>query len=95
MRQQRLANGQLSLGAHCWQSVAASLCATEQQLLPTPKLDYQVRQLPMSSLAALWPTDFSWQGELNGRLQLNITPSGPVGTLELDAGCWPRRLAHP
>ncbi|WP_397377700.1 translocation/assembly module TamB domain-containing protein [Pseudomonas sp.] len=85
-RVQRLANGQLSLGAHCWQSAAASLCATEQQLLPTPKLDYQLRQLPMSSLAALWPADFSWQGELNGRLQLNITPSGPVGTLELDAG---------
>ena len=85
-RVQRLANGQLSLGAHCWHSAAASLCATEQQLLPTPKLDYQLRQLPMSSLAALWPADFSWQGELNGRLQLNITPSGPVGTLELDAG---------
>ena len=40
----------------------------------------------MESLAALWPKDFSWQGELNGRLQLDMPASGPNGSLELDAG---------
>lgn len=40
----RLANGQLSLGAHCWRSGDASLCGTQQRLLPQPKLDYQLRR---------------------------------------------------
>ena len=82
----RLANGQLSLGAHCWRSGEASLCGTEQRLLPQPKLNYQLSNFPMESLAALWPKDFSWQGELNGRLQLDMPASGPNGSLELDAG---------
>ena len=82
----RLANGQLSLGAHCWRSGEASLCGTEQRLLPQPKLDYQLSNFPMNSLAALWPKDFAWQGQLNGRLQLDLPASGPNGSLELDAG---------
>ncbi|MGY8831205.1 MAG: translocation/assembly module TamB domain-containing protein, partial [Pseudomonadales bacterium] len=82
----RLANGLLSLGAHCWRSGEASLCGTEQRLLPQPKLNYQLSNFPMESLAALWPKDFSWQGELNGRLQLDMPASGPNGSLELDAG---------
>lgn len=83
---QRLANGQLSLGAHCWRSGEASLCGTEQRLLPQAKLNYQLSNFPMDSLAALWPEDFAWQGELNGRLQLDLPASGPNGRLELDAG---------
>lgn len=83
---QRLANGQLSLGAHCWRSGEASLCGTEQRLLPQPKLNYQLSNFPMDSLAALWPEDFAWQGEINGRLQLDLPASGPNGRLELDAG---------
>ncbi|MBU2295192.1 MAG: translocation/assembly module TamB [Gammaproteobacteria bacterium] len=82
----RLASGQLSLGAHCWRSADASLCGTQQRLLPQPKLDYQLSNFPMDSLAALWPKDFTWQGELNGRLQLDMPASGPNGSLELDAG---------
>ncbi|WAC44174.1 translocation/assembly module TamB [Pseudomonas sp. SL4(2022)] len=82
----RLANGQLSLGAHCWRSGDASLCGTEQRLLPQPTLNYQLSNFPMESLAALWPKDFAWQGELNGRLQLHMPASGPNGSLELDAG---------
>ncbi|WP_420875461.1 translocation/assembly module TamB domain-containing protein [Pseudomonas peli] len=82
----RLANGHLSLGAHCWRSGEASLCGTEQRLLPQPKLNYRLSNFPMESLAALWPKDFSWQGELNGRLQLDMPASGPNGSLELDAG---------
>jgi translocation and assembly module TamB len=82
----RLASGQLTLGAHCWRSGDASLCATEQRLLPEPKLNYQLSNFPMDSLAALWPKDFSWQGQLNGHLQLELPSSGPNGSLELDAG---------
>ena len=82
----RLASGQINLGAHCWRSGDASLCGAEQRLLPQPKLNYQLSNFPMESLAALWPKDFSWQGELNGRLQLDMPASGPNGSLELDAG---------
>ncbi len=82
----RLANGQLSLGAHCWRSGEASLCGTEQRLLPQPKLNYQLSNFPMNSLAQWWPKDFAWQGQLNGRLQLDMPGSGPNGSLELDAG---------
>lgn len=82
----RLANGQLNLGAHCWRSGDASLCGTQQRLLPQPKLDYQLSNFPMDSLAQWWPKDFAWQGQLNGRLQLDLPASGPNGSLELDAG---------
>lgn len=82
----RLANGQLNLGAHCWRSGDASLCGTQQRLLPHPKLDYQLSNFPMDSLAQWWPKDFAWQGQLNGRLQLDLPASGPNGSLELDAG---------
>ena len=82
----RLASGQINLGAHCWRSGDASLCGAEQRLLPQPKLNYQLSNFPMESLAALWPKDFSWQGELNGRLQLDMPASGPNGSLKLDAG---------
>ena len=82
----RLASGQINLGSHCWRSGDASLCGAEQRLLPQPKLNYQLSNFPMESLAALWPKDFSWQGELNGRLQLDMPASGPNGSLELDAG---------
>jgi translocation and assembly module TamB len=82
----RLANGQLNLGAHCWRSGDASLCGTQQRLLPQPKLDYQLSNFPMGSLAQWWPKDFAWQGQLNGRLQLDLPASGPNGSLELDAG---------
>lgn len=82
----RLANGQLNLGAHCWRSGDASLCGTQQRLLPHPKLDYQLSNFPMDSLAQWWPKDFVWQGQLNGRLQLDLPASGPNGSLELDAG---------
>lgn len=83
---QRLASGQLSVGAHCWRSGSASLCGGEQRLLPHLKLNYQLSNFPMDSLAQWWPEDFEWQGQLNGKLQLDLPPSGPNGSLELDAG---------
>jgi translocation and assembly module TamB len=82
----RLANGPLSLGAHCWRSGKASLCGAEQRLLPEPKLNYQLSNFPMDSLAQWWPKDFAWQGQLNAKLQLDLPASGPNGSLELDAG---------
>ncbi|WP_341305286.1 translocation/assembly module TamB domain-containing protein [Pseudomonas sp. TMP25] len=81
-----LVSGQLSVGAHCWRSGSASLCGTEQRLLPHLKLNYQLSNLPMDSLAQWWPKDFQWQGQLNGKLQVDLPPSGPSGSLELDAG---------
>ncbi|MDX1297444.1 MAG: translocation/assembly module TamB domain-containing protein [Pseudomonas sp.] len=82
----RLANGQLSLGAHCWRAGKASLCGAEQSLLPEPTLDYQLSNFPMDSLAEWLPKDFTWQGQLNGQLQLALPASGPNGRLSLDAG---------
>jgi translocation and assembly module TamB len=82
----RLANGQLNLGAHCWRAGSASLCGTDQRLSPEPKLNYQLSNFPMDSLAQWLPKDFTWQGQLNGRLQLDLPASGPNGSLELDAG---------
>ncbi|MDZ4332095.1 MAG: translocation/assembly module TamB domain-containing protein, partial [Pseudomonas sp.] len=50
------------------------------------KLNYQLSNIPKDSLAKWWPKDFAWQGQLNGRLQLDLPASGPNGSLELDAG---------
>lgn len=41
-----LNNGELHVAAHCLQSAGSSLCATGQQLLPDPKIDYQLRNFP-------------------------------------------------
>ena len=83
---ERLADGRLNLGAHCWRSGAASLCADNQRLLPEPSLRYHLRDLPMTSLSRALPQDFRWQGQLNGELQLDLPSSGPTGQIELDAG---------
>ena len=83
---ERLANGRLSLGAHCWRSGAASLCADKQRLLPEPSLRYRLRDLPMASLNGAMPEDFRWQGLLNGELLLDLPSSGPTGQIKLDAG---------
>src|SRR5690606_3917588 len=71
---------------HCWRSGTASLCGGEQRLLPEPKLNVQLSNLPLDSLTPWLPKDFTWQGQLNGQLQLELPASGPNGRLELDAG---------
>ncbi|MEN0108147.1 MAG: translocation/assembly module TamB, partial [Pseudomonas sp.] len=83
---QRLANGQLTLGAHCWQSGAASLCGDDQRLLPEPRLRWRLRDFPMQTLAQWWPADFAWQGNLNADIKLDLPASGPNGDLRLDLG---------
>ncbi|SEI60086.1 translocation and assembly module TamB [Azotobacter beijerinckii] len=85
-RLERLADGRLSLGAHCWRSGPASLCGEDQRLLPESQLNYRLRDFPLDSLAAWWPQDFAWQGRLNGELQLELPAAGPRGQVRLDAG---------
>ncbi|WP_172149821.1 translocation/assembly module TamB domain-containing protein [Pseudomonas tumuqii] len=82
----RLANGQLSLAAHCWRSGAASLCGEDQRLLPEPRLRYRLSDFPLDSLAPWLPSDFAWQGLLNAEVQLDLPATGPSGRVVLDAG---------
>ncbi|WP_053213581.1 translocation/assembly module TamB domain-containing protein [Pseudomonas sp. Q12-87] len=82
---ERLANGTLSIGAHCWRSGPASLCGEDQRLMPEPKLRYHLKQFPIESLAQWMPKDFAWQGRLNADLQLDLPASGPNGQILVDA----------
>ncbi|WP_457967763.1 translocation/assembly module TamB [Pseudomonas sp. R4-84] len=82
---ERLANGTLNFGAHCWRSGPASLCGEDQRLMPEPKLRYHLKQFPIESLAQWMPKDFGWQGRLNADLQLDLPASGPSGRVLVDA----------
>lgn len=83
---QRLANGTLTLGAHCFTSGPARLCGEQQRLMPDPKLRYRLRDFPLDSLASYLPENFAWQGELNARIELDLPAAGPSGVIEVDAG---------
>nr|WP_249791986.1 translocation/assembly module TamB domain-containing protein [Pseudomonas corrugata] len=82
---ERLANGTLNFGAHCWGSGQPSLCGEDQRLMPEPKLRYHLQQFPIESLAQWMPKDFAWQGRLNADLQLDLPASGPNGRVLVDA----------
>ncbi|MFL1524935.1 translocation/assembly module TamB domain-containing protein [Pseudomonas sp. O230] len=82
---ERLADGKINFGAHCWMSGPASLCGEDQRLMPEPKLRYHLKQFPIESLAQWLPKDFAWQGRLNADLQLDLPASGPNGQISLDA----------
>lgn len=82
---ERLADGQINFGAHCWLSGNASLCGEDQRLMPEPKLRYHLKQFPIESLAQWLPKDFAWQGRLNADLQLDLPASGPNGVVSIDA----------
>ncbi|KPG72768.1 translocation/assembly module TamB domain-containing protein [Pseudomonas libanensis] len=82
---ERLADGKLTFGAHCWVSGPASLCGEDQRLMPEPKLRYHLKQFPIDSLAAFLPKDFAWQGKLNADVQLDLPQSGPKGVVSVDA----------
>jgi len=84
-RLQRLANGQLDFGAHCWRAGQASLCGEDQRLAPEPRLRYHLKQFPLDSLAQWLPKDFAWQGLLNADINLDIPASGPKGSFSVDA----------
>ncbi len=89
---ERLADGKLNFGAHCWRSGQASLCGGEQRLMPEPKLDYRLRDFPLASLGRWLPEDFAWQGQLNADIKLDLPASGPNGRISLDAGSGVLRL---
>ena len=82
---ERLADGKINFGAHCWASGQASLCGEDQRLMPEPKLRYHLKQFPIESLAQWLPKEFAWQGRLNADLQLDLPASGPNGQVSVDA----------
>lgn len=82
---ERLADGKINFGAHCWASGQASLCGEDSRLMPEPKLRYHLKQFPIDSLAQWLPKDFAWQGRLNADLQLDLPASGPNGQISVDA----------
>ncbi|RON08644.1 hypothetical protein BK659_14810 [Pseudomonas brassicacearum] len=82
---ERLADGKLTFGAHCWMSGPASLCGEDQRLMPEPKLRYHLKQFPIDSLAQWLPKDFAWHGKLNADVQLDLPASGPKGQIMVDA----------
>jgi translocation and assembly module TamB len=84
-RLERLADGKINFGAHCWTSGPASLCGEDQRLMPEPKLRYHLKQFPIDSLAQWLPKDFAWKGRLNADLQLDLPASGPNGQISVDA----------
>ncbi|WP_057430334.1 translocation/assembly module TamB domain-containing protein [Pseudomonas syringae group genomosp. 3] len=83
---ERLSDGRLNFGAHCWLSGAASLCGGDQRLMPDPRLRYQLKNFPLDSLAQWMPKDFAWKGTLNADVQLDIPAAGPSGQISIDAG---------
>jgi translocation and assembly module TamB len=85
-RLERLADGKVNFGAHCWLSGPASLCGEDQRLMPDPRLRYHLKQFPLESLAQWMPKDFAWKGALNADVQLDIPASGPNGQVMIDAG---------
>jgi len=82
---ERLADGKVNFGAHCWVSGDASLCGEDQRLIPEPKLRYHLKQFPIDSLAQWLPKDFAWKGRLNADVQLDVPASGPKGQIMVDA----------
>lgn len=85
-RLERLADGKINFGAHCWLSGGASLCGEDQRLAPEPRLRYHLKQFPLESLAQWLPKDFAWKGMLNADVQLDVPASGPSGQILIDAG---------
>lgn len=82
---ERLADGKINFGAHCWMSGQASLCGEDQRLMPEPRLRYHLKQFPLDSLAQWLPRDFAWKGLLNADVQLDFPASGPKGQVSVDA----------
>jgi len=84
-RLERLADGKINFGAHCWASGPASLCGEDQRLMPDPRLRYHLKQFPLESLAQWLPKDFAWRGSLNADVQLDVPAAGPNGQIVIDA----------
>ncbi|MCD5974221.1 translocation/assembly module TamB domain-containing protein [Pseudomonas quasicaspiana] len=83
-RLERLADGKVNFGAHCWLSGAASLCGEDQRLMPEPRLRYHLKNFPLDSLAQWLPKDFAWKGSLNADVQLDVPAAGPNGQITVN-----------
>lgn len=82
---ERLADGKINFGAHCWLSGPASLCGEDQRLMPEPRLRYHLKNFPLDSLAQWLPKDFAWKGSLNADVQLDVPAAGPNGQIAINA----------
>lgn len=82
---ERLANGQVNFGTHCWVSGVASLCGEDQRLMPEPRLRYRLKNFPLDSLAQWLPKDLAWKGSLNADVQLDVPAAGPSGQISVNA----------
>ncbi|WP_341524228.1 translocation/assembly module TamB domain-containing protein [Pseudomonas sp. G.S.17] len=82
---ERLADGKINFGAHCWLSGPASLCGEDQRLMPEPRLRYHLKNFPLDSLAQWLPKDFAWKGSLNADVQLDVPAAGPNGQFAINA----------
>lgn len=78
--------GKLTMGQHCFEWQASSLCAGDQVLMPMPELNYQVSRFPTSALAAVMPEGLRWNAEINGDVLLKMDDAGPDGRINLSAG---------
>jgi translocation and assembly module TamB len=84
-RLERLANGSINFGAHCWRSGQASLCGEDQRLAPEPRLRYHLKDFALQSLGPWLPKDLQWQGQLDADLAVDLPASGPSGQVKVDA----------
>ncbi|MBA1243477.1 translocation/assembly module TamB domain-containing protein [Pseudomonas japonica] len=82
---QRLADGTVDLGAHCWRSGQASLCADNQRLAPDPRIRVRLRDFPMASLKPWLPETLEWQATASADVQLDLGGTGPKGRVGFDA----------
>ena len=89
---ERLADGKINFGAHCWMSGQSSLCGEDQRLMPEPRLRYHLKRFPIESLAQWLPRDFAWKGSLNADVQLDLPAAGPNGQISVDASGGTLRL---
>ncbi|SEJ47595.1 translocation and assembly module TamB [Pseudomonas linyingensis] len=89
---ERTAAGRITLGAHCWQSEEASLCADSQRLLPEPQLRLRLRDFDLARLRRSLPRGTALVGRVNGDVRLDLPASGPNGEVRLDAGSGQLRI---
>ena len=89
---ERTATGRITLGAHCWRSEEASLCADDQRLLPEPQLRLRLRDFELARLRRSLPRGTALVGRVNGDLRLDLPAGGPSGEIRLDAGSGQLRI---
>ncbi|MCQ4347146.1 translocation/assembly module TamB [Pseudomonas stutzeri] len=89
---ERTAAGRIVLGAHCWRSEQASLCADGQRLHPEPQLRLRLRDFELARLRGALPRGLRLEGRLSGDVHLDLPAAGPSGEIRLDAGSGRLRL---